>query len=444
MDLLTFLPNFGSLAWTLAAFVVALSIIVFVHEYGHYIVGRWSGIHAEVFSIGFGPKLFAITDKRGTVWQFAALPFGGYVRFKGDSDAASSPDGHALDAMTASERRSSMAGAPLWARAATVAAGPAFNFVFTIAILMGLLLVQGLPREEARVGTIMPLPQASALQPGDLVLAIDGKPVESIANLLEIADTLTPQAATVYDIDRDGRRMQVEGPFPFPPLIQAVSPQSAAFDSGLQKGDVIVAVDGQPIHAFRELREIVAAGEGAEVTLTLWRAGETVQVALSPRRTDMPLADGSFETRWLIGLSGGPAFGPERRSVGPFESVVLAAEQTWNIATSSLNGLFKIATGQLSSCNLRGPIGIAETSAATASLGLESFIRFIALLSTAVGLMNLFPIPVLDGGHLVFHAWEAVTGKPPNDAVLRRLMMFGFVLLMSLMFFALTNDLFCP
>jgi regulator of sigma E protease len=261
---------------------------------------------------------------------------------------------------------------------------------------------------------------------------------------LDVADKLAPQPSITYDIERDGRMMQVEGPFPFPPLILDIHPRSAAFDAGLQVGDVIVAANGQPIHAFRELREVVAAGQGAEVALTLWRAGQTVEVALNPRRVDMPTPDGSFETRWLIGLSGGAAFAPERRSVGVVESVGLAAQQTWNIITSSLNGLVKIATGQLSSCNLSGPIGIAETSAATASLGLESFIRFIALLSTAVGLMNLFPIPVLDGGHLVFHAWEAVTGKPPNDAVLRRLMMVGFVLLMSLMFFALTNDLFCP
>jgi regulator of sigma E protease len=444
MDLLSWIPSFGSLAWTLVAFVVALSIIVFVHEYGHYIVGRWSGIHAEVFSIGFGPKLFSWTDKRGTVWQWAALPFGGYVRFKGDSDAASTPDGHALDVMTPTERRSSMAGAPLWARSATVAAGPGFNFAFTILILTALLLMQGIARDEAIVGAIKPLPEASQLMPGDLIVELEGKPVEDLSGLMKLADDLIPGPQTRYTVERDGRTLQVDGPFPFPPVAFGIHPQSAAQDAGMREGDVITAVDGAPIHAFSELRRIIAAGAGKEVTLTLWRAGETLEVSLSPRRVDLPLPDGGFEERFLIGLSGGPAFMPELRGVGPFEAVGLAAQQTWGIIQSSLSGLWNIVTGAISSCNLRGPIGIAETSAATASMGLESFIRFIALLSTAVGLMNLFPVPVLDGGHLVFHAWEAVTGKPPSDKILRGLMTAGFVLLMSLMFFALTNDLLCP
>ena len=443
MDILGMIPSFGSLAFTLVAFVVALSIIVFVHEYGHYIVGRWSGIHAEVFSIGFGPRLFSWTDGRGTVWQWALIPFGGYVRFKGDSDAASSPDDHALDVMTPAERRSSMAGAPLWARAATVAAGPGFNFIFTIIILTLLLLFQGMPREEAIVGAIKPLPQATQLQTGDHILALNGQPVKDLAGLMDLADDLTPGPQTRYTIDRAGSTLEVDGPFPFPPVAFGIHPQSAAQDSGMLEGDVILAVDGQTIHAFGELRKIIAAGAGQKVTLTLWRAGETLDVTLQPRRVDLPLPDGEFEQRYLIGLSGGPAFVPQMRSVGPFEAIGLAVEQTGNIITSSLNALGKIATGKLSSCNLRGPIGIAETSAAAAKQGVETFIRLIAMLSAAIGLMNLFPIPVLDGGHLVFHAYEAITGKPPNDRVLRILMTGGFIILMSFMFFALTNDLFC-
>lgn len=444
MDILGLIPSFGSLAWTLAAFVVALSIIVFVHEYGHYIVARWSGIHAEVFSIGFGPKLFSWTDKRGTLWQMAALPFGGYVRFKGDSDAASSPDGHALDVMTPAERRSSMPGAPLWARSATVAAGPGFNFAFTIVILTGLLLVQGMARDEAIVGAIKPLPQATELRAGDLIVEIEGQKVADLAGLMKLADDLPPEPAVRYTVERDGARRIVDGPFPFPPVAFGIHPQSAAQAAGMKDGDVITAIDGQPIFAFRELRKLVADGNGAEVQLTLWRGGETLDVTLTPRRVDLPLPDGTFEARWLIGLSGGPAFEPALRHPGPFEAVSLAVQQTFGIIRSSLSGLWNIVTGAISSCNLRGPIGIAETSAATAAMGPETFIRFIAMLSTAVGLMNLFPIPVLDGGHLVFHAYEAVTRRPPSDRVLRGLMTGGFVLLMSLMLFALTNDLFCP
>jgi regulator of sigma E protease len=138
-----FIPQFGNLAFTIAAFIAALSIIVAIHEYGHYIVGRWSGIHAEVFSIGFGPILLSRTDRHGTRWQIAALPFGGYVKFLGDADAASGKDGAAIDALDMAERRRSMHGAPLWARAATVAAGPVFNFIFSILIFAAVLLEIG-------------------------------------------------------------------------------------------------------------------------------------------------------------------------------------------------------------------------------------------------------------------------------------------------------------
>jgi regulator of sigma E protease len=159
---------------------------------------------------------------------------------------------------------------------------------------------------------------------------------------------------------------------------------------------------------------------------------------------DLPLPEGGFETRWLIGLSGGLVFVPETRTPGPFEAVGLAGLETWRIATTSLSGLWHMISGAISSCNLQGPIGIAETSGDAASQGVSSFILFLAMLSTAVGLLNLFPIPVLDGGHLVFHAWEAATGRPPTDRALRILMTIGITVVLSLMVFGLGNDLFCP
>ena len=153
-----FLPQFGSFAFTIFAFVAALSIIVAIHEYGHYIVGRWSGIHADVFSIGFGPVLASRVDKRGTRWQIAALPFGGYVKFKGDADASSGKDAAAIDAMDVEERRRSMHGAPLWARAATVAAGPVFNFILSILVFSLFLFFTGRPVDEPRIGAQAALP----------------------------------------------------------------------------------------------------------------------------------------------------------------------------------------------------------------------------------------------------------------------------------------------
>jgi len=207
---------------------------------------------------------------------------------------------------------------------------------------------------------------------------------------------------------------------------------------------VVLSVDGVPVHAFAQLREIVGASDGRSLTLRLWRAGEEVEATLTPKRMDLPLPEGGFETRWLIGLSGGLAFVPELRTPGPVEAVGLALTQVGDLMRTSLSGLWHMVTGAISSCNLQGPIGIAETSGAAAAQGPVSFIWFIAMLSTAVGLLNLFPVPVLDGGHLVFHIWEATTGKPPSDRALRILMSAGLAILLTLMVFALTNDLFCP
>ncbi len=445
MDLIGLVPSFGGLVWTVIAFVVALSIIVAVHEYGHYIVGRWTGIHAEVFSLGFGPILFSRVDSRGTRWQVAALPFGGYVKFLGDANAASGKDGEAISGLSAVERRRTMHGAPLWARSLTVAAGPAFNFAMAVVIFTAMVLVRGVATEDAVVGQVPNLPfEGQTLQPGDRVLQLAGQPTPDLTALVSVAETLAPSATVPYVVERDGREMAFEGPFPFPPLAGGVQPQTAAFEAGLRAGDVILAVDGTEIAAFSELRSIVGDSDGRDLRLTVWRAGEVFDATLTPRRMDIPRQAGGFETRWLIGLTGGIGFDPVLRTPGPLEAVGIAGQQTWLIATTSLSGLYHMVTGAISSCNLRGPIGIAESSGAAASQGVESFVWFIAMLSVAVGLMNLFPIPVLDGGHLVFHAYEAVTGKPPSDRALQAMMMVGLTLLLSLMVFAVTNDLFCP
>jgi regulator of sigma E protease len=188
-----FIPDFGGLAFTLLAFIAALSIIVAIHEYGHYIVGRWSGIHAEVFSIGFGPVLFARVDRHGTKWQIAALPFGGYVKFLGDSDAASGKDGAAIDALDVEERRRSMHGAPLWARSATVAAGPVFNFILSILIFASVLMIAGRPARTLSSARPPPLPADMAtLEAGDLITSIDGTSIETLADVFTVARELPP------------------------------------------------------------------------------------------------------------------------------------------------------------------------------------------------------------------------------------------------------------
>ncbi|PWE34292.1 RIP metalloprotease RseP [Maritimibacter sp. 55A14] len=447
MDIVSLLPSFGGFAATVIAFILALSIIVFVHEFGHYIVGRWCGIGAEVFSLGFGPVLWSRVDARGTRWQVAALPFGGYVKFLGDADAASGRDDAALEAARGSNiHGDTMHGAPLWARSATVAAGPVANFILSILVFAMVFIVGGLARDTPIVGALKPLPQdiPVELQPGDRILAVDGNEVPSFEAYFDYADSAAPAPSKSYLVERDSTRMTVEGPFPMPPLVSSVQPRSAAIAAGLEAGDMIRAVDGQPIASFNELKNAVTQSGTDPLRLTIWRSGQTLEIALLPKIVDLPADEGGWETRKLIGITGSTFFEPHTYTPGPLEALKLGSERTWGVITGSLSGLWHMVTGAISSCNLQGPIGIAEVSGAAASQGLESFIWFIAVLSTAVGMLNLFPIPVLDGGHLVFFGYEAVTGRPPSDRALQIMMTVGLTLILSLMVFGLTNDLFCP
>ncbi|MEO9514800.1 MAG: RIP metalloprotease RseP [Paracoccaceae bacterium] len=449
MDLLSLIPAFGGFLWTIVAFVVALSVIVAIHEYGHYIVGRWSGIHADVFSVGFGPVLWSRHDKRGTQWQIAALPFGGYVKFAGDANAASGKDEDAMQAASDDPEalRRTMHGAPLWARAATVAAGPVFNFILSILVFSIIGYSTGIVRDPLTVGDLRPLPnEVNELRSGDIVLEIQGQPLPNRddPSFSDIISDLPINASLDYTVDRDGSRTVVQGPYFQPPLIQSLSPQSAAISADLERGDVIVGIDGVAIVAFKELKEAVESSDGRALNLDVWRDGDVLEKTLTPRRTDEPTADGSFQTVWRIGIGGGNAFDPARESPGFGQALTGGMAQTWRIIDGSVTGLSSMITGKISTCNLSGPIGIAQTAGQMASQGTTSFIWLIAVLSTAVGFLNLFPIPALDGGHLVFYAYEAVTGRPPSDGALRFLMTLGLVMVLALMIFATGTDLFCP
>ncbi len=445
MDIVGLIPDFGSLIVTVLAFVAALSVIVAIHEYGHYIVGRWSGIEADVFSIGMGPVIASRMDRRGTRWQIAAFPVGGYVKFRGDADAASlrQADTPGLDAET---RRQTMAGAPLWARAATVAAGPAFNFLLSIAVFAVVLSLRGVASDPLTVDEVRPLPGVEArILPGDRLLSIAGQEVPPVAELGSFYDALPVEPRLPYVIDRDGERLEIEAPYPFPPIVGGVNPQSAAQAAGLREGDVITAVDGQEVFAFSQVRDVVGGSDGGAVDLSVWRAGQDLgEIELQPRRMDLPLPEGGFETRWLIGITGGLYVTPRTTTPGPLSALAYGAGQVVYIVEQSLSGLYHMAAGAISSCNLQGPIGIAQTSGAAASAGVLSFVWFIAVLSTAVGLVNLFPIPVLDGGHLVLYAYEAVVGRAPSEKALNVLMAAGIALIGTLMVFAITNDVLCP
>ncbi|MBA3909234.1 MAG: RIP metalloprotease RseP [Rhodobacter sp.] len=438
-----FMAAIGGTAWTVFFFIVALSIIVFVHEYGHYIVGRWSGIHSEVFSVGFGPVLWSRTDKRGTRWQIAAVPFGGYVKFLGDVDATSVKQAD-VSGLSAAEQRHTMAGAPLWARSATVLAGPVANFILTFVLLAGILLVLGIPREEPTVGSMRAFPMdGPTLVEGDVILAIEGRPTPDRDTFGAVVSELPAQRTMDYTVRRGSDELVVAGPHPFAPVIGQVIIRSAAMDAGLQAGDVILRAGGQDVITFSELPGIVAASKGDPVPLTVWRAGETFDVSLTPRIRTMEDDTGTFVERYQIGLAAGMVFEPATRRTGLLETFSLTAEQMWRMVATTFSGLWNIITGAISTCNFSGAIGIAETMGDAARNGVESFIGMMAVLSLGVGVLNLFPIPVLDGGHLVFHAYEAVMGRPPSDRALQVLMSIGLTLVLGLMLFALSRDLVC-
>ncbi len=430
-------PQFSSTGLTLLSFVVALVAIVFVHEMGHYLAGRLSGIKADVFSIGFGPVLWRRTDRRGTVWQIALVPLGGYVKFKGDSNAASMGADSTVRAA-----RDSMTGAPLWARAITVASGPVFNFVFAFLVFGWAVMSTGVANDPLTLASVPNLPSTyeQELEPGDQILAIGGIATPKIADIVAATDALPQSPSVDYLVLRGDQEITVRGPYPEPTLALNVTTDSPAREAGLVSGDVISSIDGAPVFAFQQMMAIVAASEGQEMTFEVWRDGEVLTLTIAPRRVDLPQRDGDFETRWLIGLSGGLFFEPQTSRPDLYTTVRYAWAQLWYIVKVSVSGMWHMLTGEISTCNLSSPVGIAQASGEMAAEGLGTYIQFLGLLSTAIGLLNLFPIPILDGGHLVFHAYEAISGRKPSERALRVLTMIGLTIILAMMFLALAND----
>jgi regulator of sigma E protease len=285
----------------------------------------------------------------------------------------------------------------------------------------------------------------SELRSGDVMIAVEGQNFAVEDGETRLVDRVPVQEVLTYTIERDGRVMDVSGPYYFPPAVRSVSPRSAADDADIKIDDVVTAIDGEPIFAFSQVQDIVLAADGAEMVFTIWRDGETLEKTIAPRRVDLPLPEGGFETRWLIGITGTIFFEAQTESIGVFEALSLGAEGLWTTLTTSLSALQHIIIGQISTCNLSGPVGIAETSGSMAEQGAQSFIWFIGALSAAVGLINLFPIPVLDGGHLVFYAYEAVARRKPSDRAVQVFMFVGLALILTMMTFTILNDtILCP
>ena len=445
MTFLLDIPLINVLIGTVLPFLIVLAIVIFVHEYGHYIVGRWCGIHSDEFSLGFGPEIYGWTDRRGTRWRISWIPLGGYVRFKGDADPASLPDGEAVAEMSAAEKRSTLTGAPLWARAATVMAGPGANFIMTIVVFAGLGLYLGKASDAPVIGELDQTGQAAVagLAPGDQVLSVGGEQVDSFSGFLNamLAQESVPQKV---EIERDGAAQTLEFAFTRTAQIGGLAPGGAAAQACLKRDDVILAIDDEPITSFTDLQQTILASEGEQLKFTVQRGPELMDFQVAPKREEyIDVATGAVEQRVMIGVQSKDTLGisPQREPMGPLEAVGHGAGELTRVISSTLNYLGAWISGQADGSALGGPIGIARASGETAQAGLVIFIAFIGTVSAAIGFINLFPIPMLDGGHLVFYALEAIRGRPLGDRWVEAGFKVGLAAILLLLLFATYNDI---
>ncbi len=357
------------------SFLFVLTVVVFVHELGHFLVARWCGVKVTTFSIGFGPEIFGFNDRHGTRWRFAWVPLGGYVKFLDDDNAASVPSQEAMANMSAEERAGSFHSKTVGQRAAVVAAGPIANFILAIAIFAIMAMIWGVTSMEPRVGKVVPG---------------------------------TPAAA-----------------------------------AGFEPGDLVVSIDGKKVKEFRDLQRIVALSPGRELAFVVARKGTTKTLMVRPEFREHKDRIAGKVTRPLIGItSSSRTARTVVKEVGPFGAVVFGAERTWEIITTQLTFLRDLILGQQRADQLGGPIRIADVSGKVASeLGPVALINFIGFLSVAIGMINLFPIPLLDGGHLLFYAFEAVLRRPLSERTQEIGFRIGLAIVLMLMVFATWNDL---
>lgn len=353
----------------LVAFLLVLTVLVFVHELGHYLVARRNGVRIETFSIGFGPELFGWNDRAGTRWKVSAVPLGGYVKMFGDADPASMPGEHVRD-MTEAEKAVSFHHKPLLQRVAVVSAGPIANFILAILLLAVIIAVRGQQFSRPDVGQVLP--------------------------------------------------------------------GSAAEAAGIKPGDVVVSIDGQTIDSFEEIKRIVEVNTGTPLDIVVRRGAQEIDLHVTPKvvtETDR-LGFTHQVARLGIGRKGVDFV---RRN--PAAALWYATGDAWYLTTATLKAVWQMMIGLRSSDGLSGPIGIFQLSGAVAQEGVIPLLGFAAMLSINLGLINLFPIPVLDGGHLLFYAAEAIRGKPLSQRAQEYGFRLGLALVLMLMVFATWNDL---
>ncbi len=375
MDFILHLHTLGAfLLHEVVPFVFVLTLVVFFHELGHFLVARLCGVRIVAFSIGFGPELLGFNDRYGTRWRLSAIPLGGYVKFFGDDNAASVPDTARLAAMSEHERKQSFVFQPVAKRAAIVVAGPLANFVLAIVIFAGIFMIYGMQTMSARVDEV---------QPG--------------------------------------------------------SPAAVA---GFKPGDVVTAISGEAIHSFADMQRIVSDSAGETLKITVERNGSPLVLTATPVLHQEKDIFGGVQRVGLLGIrrSAAPADIKYHR-VAPPQAVRMGVQETWFVVDKTLAYLGRVIVGREAADQLGGPIRIAQMSAEVASIGFVALVHLAAVLSVSIGLLNLFPIPLLDGGHLLFYSIEAMRGRPLSERAQEVGFRIGFAIVVMLMIFATFNDI---
>jgi regulator of sigma E protease len=364
----------GGLVGYVVPFLFVLTIVVFFHELGHFMMARWCGIRVLVFSIGFGPEIAGFNDRYGTRWKISAVPLGGYVKFFGDDNAASTPDHAAVAAMSEADKKDSFVFQPIRSRAAVVAAGPIANFVLAIAIFAGIFMTVGKQTTSARVDSV--------------------------------------QAG------------------------------SAAEVAGFKPGDLVLSINGEKIESFSDMQRAVSISAGEPLAIEVDRGGVPVALKAVPQLKEVKDNFGNVHRLGVLGISRSMAPGDiKTEKAGPVRAIVMGAQETWFVVDRTLSYISGVFAGREAADQLGGPIRIAQVSGQVATAGFAALIHLTAVLSVSIGLLNLFPIPLLDGGHLLFYGIEAIRGRPLSERAQELGFRIGLAIVVMLMIFATFNDI---